>query len=369
MRLLPPLLLLACAPEPADKPGGADSADPADSGAAPLDGFTFAVDAAGPFRVGYRQWPVVYTLPDGSSRELVLNLWYPTDAAEGPPSTTTAGGVDPLSFADAPLAAPAWGGRHPVVLHSHGHQGWGANSADLARRFASHGWLFLAPDHTGNTLMSNLDPRPLEMYAWRPLDLWAALDALEADAAAGPTAATDGVLLSGHSYGAFTVWPAGGVPYDLPTVEARCAAGELSGCSDAALALLAGPLGDGRVKALMPMAGTISADWVRAEDRAQVAGPVMLLSGTEDDVGQQRDWDSITGVDYRWVDVLGACHQTFGLGTCDTLPPEQGFPIVNTYAVAWARFSVMDDADPQVVGIMDGSIEVSPGTALRHRGP
>ena len=247
--------------------------------------------------------------------------------------------------------------------------GWGANSADLAKAFASQGWLFVAPDHTGNTLMDNLDPRPLALYAWRPLDLWAALDAIEADPAVGPTAKTDAVLLSGHSFGGFTVWPAGGSPYDLPTIEARCAAGELDLCDEGSLALLAGPLDDDRAVALMPMAGAIDEAWVRWEDRPRVEVPVLFLSGTADDVGQQRQWDEIAGVDYRWVDVLGGCHQTFGLGTCETLPAEEGFAIVNTYARSWARHAVLGDEDPVVVGILDGSIEVSAGTTLQHKGP
>jgi len=358
MRLL--LFLLACT--------DAKSADTAADPTGP-DGFTFAVDAPGPFGVGYRALPLDYSLPDGTTRSVVVNLWYPTEDTEGADAVYTTGTADPLAFASASLAPPAWSGSHPVVLHSHGHRGWGANSADLARFFASQGWIFVAPDHSGNTLMDNLDPRPLAMYAWRPLDLRAALDAVAADADLGPTALTDSVLLSGHSYGGFTVWPAGGAPYDRPTIEARCAAGELDACDDASLDLLEGPLGEDRAVALMPMAGTIDEAWVRWADRPLIEAPVLFLSGTEDDVGQQAQWDQISGVDYRWVDLLGGCHQTFGLGTCATLPAEEGFKAVNTYAISWARFAVLGDDDPVVVGILDGSVSVMDGSTLLHKGP
>lgn len=353
------LLLLACS---ADK--AADTATPEGP-----DGFTFSVTAPGPFSVGYRAWPVTYDLPDGSARTVILNLWYPTSDTAGTEGAYTTGGPATGTLWEASLAPPAWGGRHPVVLHSHGHMGWGANSADLARFFASHGWLFVAPDHTGNTLMDNLDPRPLAMYGWRPLDLQAALDAVEADPTVGPTAKTDAVLLSGHSYGGFTVWPAGGAPYDLATIAARCDAGELDLCDADSLDLLAGPLGEDRAVALMPMAGAIDEAWMRWEDRPKVEAPVLFLSGTADDVGQQRQWERIEGVDYRWVDILGGCHQTFGLGTCETLPAEEGFAIVNTYALSWARFAVLGDDNADVVGILDGSVAVSAGTTLQHKGP
>ena len=138
------LLLLACA---ADK----SAETVADTAVAEgPDGFTFAVDAPGPFSVGYRAFSLTYTLPDGSARTVIVNLWYPTTDTSGEEGAYTTGGPATGTFWEASLAPPAWGGHHPVVLHSHGHMGWGANSADLAKAFASQGWLFVAPDHTGN---------------------------------------------------------------------------------------------------------------------------------------------------------------------------------------------------------------------------
>ena len=54
----------------------------------------------------------------------------------------------------ASLAAPADGKGYPVHVYSHGSSGFPATSFRMARYFASHGWLYVAPTHVGNTLGS-----------------------------------------------------------------------------------------------------------------------------------------------------------------------------------------------------------------------
>ena len=129
-------------------------------------------------------------------------------------------------MADAPPAAPVHPGGYPVVVFSHGHQGFAGNAHFLMRWMAAQGWVAIAPDHVGNTLRDTPSPLPAAIFHLRARDASAALDALSAaplrDALAGPIR-TDRALLVGHSAGAHTTWAAAGATYDADAVAARCA--------------------------------------------------------------------------------------------------------------------------------------------------
>jgi hypothetical protein len=74
------------------------------------------------------------------------------------------------------------------------------------------------------------------------------------------------------------------------------------------------------------------------------------------------------GVDYTWIDLEGGCHQAFAMGGCGGLPTDEGFTIVNTWAMAFARAHVLEARDARVDGILDGSESVSPRVAFARRG-
>jgi predicted dienelactone hydrolase len=386
------LLLLACSGKPADTAhpghgdtdeadsGGGDGANGLDGGGdsggeeggSSSDGYTWPVDQPGPNGAGMHKWSVTYSPGEGlPERTIALALWYPTTDAEGEAATDTLGLPLEGVLAEASLAPDAWGGSYPVVVHSHGYQGWSGNSEFLGRYFATHGWLFLAPDHTNNTLADHEDPLPTAHYIHRPLDIRAALDALQAEPTFGARAATDRVLLSGHSFGVYTSWAAGGAAYDLDRVEERCLAGEVGdgSCTEAERALFASDLSDPRVVATLPLAGSYSQDWFGASGYLGIQGPVMEMSGSEDDVGADDQWALMTDINLSWVEIAGGCHQTFGLGTCPTLDAETGFAIIDTYALAFARAQVLGDTDPTVLGILDGSIAVSELVTYQTRSP
>lgn len=340
------------------KVGGRDSA----AGPGPL---AWDLEEPGPYGVGYRSWSHTYVPGDGlNERTVRINLWYPSTDLDGDAATYTVGS-DALVMEEASLAASPWSGGWPVHLHSHGSQGYGATSAFLARHFASHGWVFVAPDHTDNTLLDNKDPRPSEHYVQRPLDLGAALDALDEDAELGGRADTAAVLLSGHSFGVYTTWAALGATYDLDNVEARCDAGELGGgsCHEALLELLAAGVADERVVAALPMAGTGSPSWFGDTGQQSVSRPVMLMSGSEDEVGQAEEWERVEGLDYTWVELEGGCHQSFALGACETLDPEEGFRVVRTLALAFGRVHLLGDA--QGLDVITGESSLGPHVEVR----
>lgn len=352
------ILLLACAPS------GEDTAAPA----AAVDGLSFPLDAPGPFGVGYRTWTVTYTPgPDIPDRTVVVSLWYPTDGSAGAQTNDTMGFVLADTRRDAPLAASAYGGSYPVVVHSHGYQGWSGNSAFLWHHLATHGWLVVVPDHTDNTLFGNVDPLPTAHWFERPLDIRAALDSLPDQV--GPAAAIDRVLLSGHSFGVYTTWAAGGATYDLAEVEARCDAGEIGDgtCTAAERAMFTSDLSDDRVVATLPMAGSYDTAWFGETGYHTIQGPVFAMSGSEDDVGADEQWARMTDIPLTWIDIAGGCHQTFGIGGCADLDDPTGQAIVETYSLAWARAQVLGDTDPTVTGILDGSLVVSPLVSLQHR--
>lgn len=351
------LFLAGCHPE----------TDDSASSETEVSGLDFAVDAPGPFGVGFRTWEVTYTPAGLAPRTIVVSAWYPTTDTHGPQALDTIGFILSDVYANATLAPLAYPDGYPVVVHSHGYQGWAANSFDLARYFATHGWVFIAPDHTGNTLFDSVEPLPLEHYADRPLDIRATLDSIDADPALGGLARTETALLSGHSFGAYTTWAVGGSTYDTASIAALCASGSVANgdCPAAALALFETDLSDPRVVATLPMAGAIRAEWFGTEGYRTKRGPTFFMSGTNDDVGQQEQWDAMPDANLTWIEIEGGCHQTFGLGTCDTLDPETGWQIVNTYGLAHARATILGDTS--VTGILDGTVPVSDLVTLQKR--
>ena len=52
-------------------------------------------------------------------------------------------------------------------------------------------------------------------------------------------------------------------------------------------------------------------------------------------------------IDFAWVELDGGCHQTFALGGCNTLDTDLGFHVVQTVLVAFARHTVLGDAQLQ----------------------
>lgn len=210
MRLLPALLLAACAEDEAPW-------DPA---------------APGPHAAGVS----TTTLP--GERAAPLTVWYPTDAAPGDVSLAAlvpdavAGALAdapagcptttlPLARDAAPLPGP-W----PLAVLSHCHQCQGGSLATLAGRLASHGWVVVAVDHVGNTLDDALAGDGGQVgNPWldiRVADVTAALDdALSGDALPDGLAVDPARLaVAGHSFGAMTT---GRVLAERPDVVAGVA--------------------------------------------------------------------------------------------------------------------------------------------------
>ncbi len=151
-------LLLAC--------GAPLDFEPAGPSAAP------DPSARGPFQVGVKTVSFEdpsRTGPDGGPRKLEVEIWYPaTDASKDAPRASYAAtdvfleeairSAGPIELNDVPSdaardAAPREDrGPFPLVLFSHGAYGTRIQSLFYTTALASHGYVVVAPDHTGNTL-------------------------------------------------------------------------------------------------------------------------------------------------------------------------------------------------------------------------
>jgi predicted dienelactone hydrolase len=328
----------------------------------PVDPFQYPVDQPGPFQAGFHSVEITYTPGPGlEARQITVNVWYPTEVTSGIEARYMDAFPDAEAFVDAPLAPAMNGATYPVHVYSHGHRGFGGTSAFLMRHFASHGWMVVAPDHLTNTLLDNVDPKLSELYVWRGTDIRASLDTVEnlefVDAEYGVPDTTN-VLMSGHSFGAYSTWLVGGASVDVAAVRAECEAGELDqgDCAEAEFEMYASGLSDSRVKALMPMAGTINRTWFPGDAHTTVLSPVLFMSGTADQVGQAEQYETIDGVDFTWLDIDGGCHQMFALGGCSLISDETAFQIVNSYGLAFGRKTIQGDDSEHVLALMNGSV-------------
>jgi len=345
-----------------------------DSGEVPDAGpLGWPVTSPGPYQVGYRSLNVTYSPgADFSDRTIRLNIWYPTEDDSGSRAEYTVG-FDDGAYLDATPAPSVHEGGYPVHIHSHGFQGYGATSAFLSRYFATHGWLTVAPDHTDNTLLDHRDPLPSAHYFHRPLDVQVALDTLGGLPSGDPLAGMANVgrsVVSGHSFGAYTTWASAGATYDLDRVTEMCTSGEGihdDGCTSEEEAMFATELADPRIVSSIPMAGTLRRNWFGDAGELSVQGPVLFFGGTEDDRGQQDQFDQMGAIDFTWMEVEGACHQTFALGACGTLDTELGFSIIQTIGLAFARWTVLEDDQPEVAAIATGEQSISEIVTTQRR--
>jgi predicted dienelactone hydrolase len=337
-----------------------------------VDPLSWSVTEPGPFETGYQTWSLNYALGGGfDDRSIRVHLWYPTADESGPSAAYTVG-TDSEVFADAVPAAPVHGDGYPVHIHSHGDFGLGAGSVFLSRYLSSHGWISISVDHAGNTLLDATADPQVATFFHRPLDIRAALDAVDAEEIALPLAGranTERVVLSGHSRGAYTTWATLGARYDVESVSQMCATGDhLDGkiCSAEEEAMFATDLSDPRVVATIPLDGTLRREWFGERGEESVGGPVLYFSPT-DSSGSEQQFESLADIDFTWVRLDGACHQSFANGGCTTLDTEQGFHIVRTLVLAFSRIEIIGDTSDESAGFVSGDIPISELVTTVHR--
>ena len=229
-------------------------------------------------------------------------------------------------------------GVFPLVLFSHGAGGVRIQNAFWCEHIASHGYVVMAPDHTGNCAVTFIDGKIIpfndteeagkQSCLDRPKDISFLIDAMErmnkgADSRFLGKVDLDHIGVGGQSFGGFvSTWMADTEP---------------------------------RVDAIVPIAGA-------AAERERYTCPVMLLVATEDatlDAERMADlrsyYDESKGPRYL-VEFLNAGHFTFtemyqfkpdfgngcGTGTRVTngepltyVTPDVAFPLIKGYTTAF----------------------------------
>ena len=332
-----------------------------------------APDAIGPHAVGHSSFNVVDEAR--GDRRLLVDAWYPVDAADAQESPLTEYLLlDPLGLPsevavrDLPVSARR---GQTLLVFSHGYQSIHIQSFGLMEALASHGFIVISPEHTGNAQVSPTDSFD-EAAENRVPDVSFLIDMMFArnkdpeDPFYGRLDET-AVGVVGHSFGAMT------------------ALGMASGWADAPA--------DPRVTAIVPISAVIDGEMQQDERPSPNAGfteeqlasivvPTMLVGGTEDvnvPIGnnQLAFEQMISAPQVYKVDVIGANHNhfaaicpignrliEFGWGpeiwptlgaeqliepyetTCgpDVLPIEEANRLQNLYVVSFFKWHMLNEA-------------------------
>lgn len=349
--------LAACAPSKSPSPAG-------DTGA-PAACVDDAPGLAAPVAAGMHTDTLDVPLPTTTTpRPVPVHLWYPTAATTGTGAVHLGLVPDADSLVGAPPTAPPAGCRRPLVVYSHGYQAWGGNATALLRAFVARGYIAAAPDHTGNTLTDNVEPKEPTWPLSRLADIRATLDHLAALPAGHPLAGhvdPSRVLVLGHSMGGQTAWLLSGVSFDAAAVDAACAE---RGCTaDERAAFDAAP-GDARVVGIVPLAGD-AGRLVADASLAALPVPALYVTGTADFDGAPMVART-AGADVTWAEVEGGCHESFTSSpvACSTLPAADAFTITATLAQAFALRVLRGQSGPGIDDVLRGEAAVHPALTL-----
>jgi len=191
--------------------------------------------------------------------------------------------------ADAPV------GGFPVLVFSHGSGASKEMYKYLLEFLASHGYVVVAPDHTGNVGIGQFVPEDMEMTSLRVTDLLWVIDWL--GSAVGDEAGVlhgladmNRLAVAGHSYGGHVVMALGGAVWDWDHIAEQCSLDDppdpyvcsLQNHVDEWLSLLP----SAEVKAVISLAHDASEVHfgTNCAGAADIGVPVMCMGGTADTI-------------------------------------------------------------------------------------
>lgn len=208
-------------------------------------------------------------------------VWYPAAAgvvekpiAIGPPGAETfSGGLA------APEAAWAKGGKHPLIVMSHGSGGTALQYGWLGSELAKRGYVVIAVDHPGASGGERATDSGARDWYLRPNDISAAISGALADPVLSRRIDRKRIGLVGYSLGGATALQLAGVRLDLSALAAS--AGPDASYSDMMDRIRQmGPGGDGRIAAFALIApAVLSALDLTAEIPSL---PMLVVAGDAD---------------------------------------------------------------------------------------
>ena len=327
------------------------------------------LSAQGPYGIGYFSLPVTYKTPiDNEDRTIQALVWYPTMEVDGERPIY---GVVSSEIA-VKDAVPASFEKRPTILFSHGHQAYPGVMSYLMEHWASHGYVVIAPGHTGNTVI-NGDARETDIYYLRALDLEAAFDYFLADNT-GPLAGLLGeeVVVTGHSFGAYTAFGFSGASFALEALKEEC---DMPGanndfCSTLTAekeAIFEAGLKDERVIAAMSF-DPGNFDMYGHDGIAEIEIPVLhAVAGdgnhADPDPSKDKFWQALSNPEDVRLLLIDGGHNDFvdscGAGIdirCSDLTPELVWRAMRTYTLAFLKKHV--ELDSSVGPILGGDVTV-----------
>lgn len=375
----------ACAPEPSTRE--ALPFAPADADHAPDPG------VVGPYPVGVTTTLVVDDLrtnEDGTFRQLPLEVWYPAaEAARGDEQEVVSfydvlpddvrEGLTREDLGELPtIAVRDAEPRHddddtyPLIAFSHGKGGIRTQSNFYTAFLASHGYVVVAPDHTGDTLVELLrevkgtgeiqQSSTLEALGNRPDDIIAVLDLVKEVVSADIAALIneDLVGVTGHSFGSLTSFLVASRDFRIDAVVGQAATS----------AELINLQADTKMEQLQTpsLVQSSTLDNTLPESGAQhlyeaLAGPKAWLSLAR---GGHFTYSDLCVLDAAAVgaavglDVSGVLDD--GCGP-DALPVAQAFPLINTTAVGFFNLQLRKSPGSAAFVTQAAVDALSPGEA------
>ena len=326
----------------------------------------------GPYNVGFETMKVTYQAKeDGTEdeRKLRTAIWYPTETEDGP-----AGRYAKIIDRDEVVAGaePVELEEMPVLIFSHGNGGIAEQNYFMTEFWASRGWAVISPEHTGNTIRQG-GAINLEAAIYRPQDITAVLDRLENLDEDNPLYGklSDNIVMSGHSFGGYTTLANSGASFAVEDLVSQCDEGnpdfdedycDVFSDKESRLDLFRNGFYDDRIDAAIPQAP--AGNIIFQEGLEDIQMPTMLFTGGMDQTlpnSQEGDpiWEQMKGDEHRRMNLPKAGHFTFS-NMCDQfadvsdmikndgcsdefIESDRAYTIINTYALAFARYHLLDD--------------------------
>lgn len=245
---------------------------------------------------------------DDPVRPLTVEVWFPLDPAiDTADRTPQRYSFTPTVYIDSSVAVAATAAdmatdqAFPLVVYSHGSGGLRYINATFTETIASHGYVVVAADHTGNTAVDTIagTEMPATMFSDRVDDVRRLIDAFTSPAADSPTAGLAAgvdpelIAVTGHSFGGWTA------------IASAVGSDEPPGAS----------AGDPRIDAIVPIAPAVTGLFTE-ERLAGLTQPMLVLVGTDDTSTPPSPhvdelWNQTANSPAFRVELDGAEHQSF----------------------------------------------------------